>query len=468
MAQPRSATNHGSGGSSQVHSGLRGPTRFGSPGSEGGAGLWLRLGVPYSLLLIWLIFEFGRPSRPFGIPLLISVASLAVWVNTKDKQWARQTPWWFVLLGVAAIGVMLAENTYSAYWAARDMAVLFLCICLPLQSFTTSIGHVRVWIYTFLAVTFYVGVWAVTHGGYGPAGSDGAQDENYVAAMMGMSIALAYFSFFGEKRFTMKALLALSMVVSVGAIALGHNPSRGGFLGLCAVGLYCVSRSPRKGVGIGILGAMAIALLVIAGPAFWEEIRTSTDFQSGTGDMRLELWKAGLQMWIHNPLFGVGPGNFKWMVGEFQSAAQFEKFGRDLGGSVIAHSSHVEMLAEVGTIGALATAMLVWHTWRDLGRVRDEATRLYAADVSRDYLWIRCQADGLRAAILAILVNGVFLSLFYFSHLWLLLAVGTALPFIMRRRMAQDPGLPGPVAAPPPVRTRGGRSGVLARARRRA
>jgi hypothetical protein len=37
--------------------------------------------------------------------------------------------------------------------------------------------------------------------------------------------------------------------------------------------------------------------------------------------------------------------------------------------------------------------------------------------------------------MLAILVNGVFLSLLYFSHLWILLALGSAIPHVYRRRL---------------------------------
>ncbi len=98
-----------------------------------------------------------------------------------------------------------------------------------------------------------------------------------------------------------------------------------------------------------------IALALLAGPVFWTEIKTTTDYQTGTGDVRLEIWKTGLRMWEANPLFGVGAGNFRWVIQDYQSAEQFAKFGRSLGGSIIAHSLWVEMLAEVGALGALFT-----------------------------------------------------------------------------------------------------------------
>ena len=44
-----------------------------------------RLGVPFLLMLVWLGFEYGRPSNPFGIPLLISATLLVGWLFNKDK-----------------------------------------------------------------------------------------------------------------------------------------------------------------------------------------------------------------------------------------------------------------------------------------------------------------------------------------------------------------------------------------------
>jgi O-antigen ligase len=399
-----------------------------APGSTEG------LGFVYPLLLVWLVFEFGRPPNPFGIPLLISIVSLIAWVTTKDKQVGRTLVWWLVLLGVMGVGIVAAPNTYAAFWTAKGMAVLFLTICLPLQAQITSVRRVRLWIYSFLAVAGVVGVWAAAHGGYGPSGAGGGQDENYVAALMGMSIGLAYFSLFAEKRRLPKLMLGLSMLVSVAAIAGAGNPSRGGFIGLCAVGAYCIARSPRKMLGFGLLSLVGVALLALAGPAFWAEIATSTDYQSGTGDIRLEIWKAGLRMWEANPIFGVGAGNFKWVIGDYQSAAQLVKFGRSLGGTIIAHSSHVEMLAELGAAGALATGMLVWRTWTSLGPLRPTHPGVAGPRSSSAELdTLGCYADAIRAAIIAVLVNGVFLSLFYYSHLWLLLAVGGSLPFVAGR-----------------------------------
>jgi O-antigen ligase len=416
-----------------------------------------RLGTVFILSLLWLLFDLGRPPTPPGIPLLISTVMFFDWLNKKDKQWSKQTPLWFVLLGVVIISFPLAANTFEVYFATRLLGTLFLTVCLPLQALVTSVNRVRVWILALIGVAFYVGGWAVSHGGYGPSAANG-QDENYVATLMGMGVALAYFALFAEKRLGIKIMLGAAMGVFVAAMAVAGNPSRGGFLALCAVAAYCLARSPRKMLGLGVLGGVAVALFLVAGPSFWKEIETSTDYEDGTGDVRIEVWKAGLRMWQANPILGVGAGNFRWVIGDYQTAEQTAKFGRSLGGSIIAHSMHVELLAELGSVGFIVVAVLLWRVWTGLGKIRVEKPGPGQPPVHPDLLRLSCYADALRACILAVLVSGAFLSLLYYSHLWVLLAVGSALPFVHRRILEQHSG--GEPARPP-----AGRRTVPARGR---
>ena len=386
-------------------------------------------------LLVWMFFEYYRPPRPFGIPMMTSLALLVSWVLGK-KQWLPQTKWLLFLLVVMIAGIPVADNQYSAFWTTREMVIYFLCICIPLQSLMTTAYRARAWVLTFIVTGALVGLWGATHGGYGPSGSDGGQDENYVAALMGMTIPFAYFSIFSEKRFLLKVGFSLAIIFCVAAIALGDNPSRGGFLGLISVALYCLTRSPKKHIGFLVLAVVGVAFMLIAGETFWAEIATTTDYTSGTGNARLEIWKAGFRMWMSNPLIGVGPGNFRWVIGDYQSAEQFIKFGRSLAGSIIAHSSHVEMVAETGTLGLIATAAMTWRTWTDLGKVRDAIPKpVKGVPLDPDLVRIRCYADAIRAAIIAILVNGTFLSLYYYSHLWVLIALGSAFPLVLRSKI---------------------------------
>lgn len=410
------------------------------------------------LLSVWLLFEFGRPQNAFKIPMMIGIVSFITWVVRRNKQWTPQS-WCFLgLIGVMWVGVPFAANNFKAFWTSWDMMVFFLTIVLPLQSVLTSVVRLRIWIYTFLAISLYVAAWAFTHQGYGPSGADGAQDENYVAALVGMAIPFAYFALFADKRVWVKILLAGTIVIFCGAMVVQQNPSRGGFLGLVAVVLYCLWRSPRKLLGLGIISAGVVTVVLLAGPAYWAEIATSTDYQSGTGSMRIEVWKMAVRMWQAHPLIGVGARNLAWVLNDYQTPEQVAKLGRFLGGSIIAHSLHVELMAELGSAGIIMVAVLVGGTWRDLGRVQRKVLMPTGTQSeSRELVELRCYADATRASILAILVNGIFLSLLYYTHLWLLIGVGCAIPHVYRAMApAAEPLARAPVAV-------GRRSGVALR-----
>jgi O-antigen ligase len=301
-----------------------------------------------------------------------------------------------------------------------------------------SVRKIRIWIYTFVAVAVYVGGFAALNGGYGPAGAAGGQDENYVSAMMGMAIPFAYFSIFAEKRRLVRMVLALSIIVFLAANVAGTNASRGGFIGLCAAFLYCLARSPRKGLFLVLVLVIVAIVLPFAGPTYWEEISSIGKVDEGTADMRLEIWEIGMRMWRANPVLGVGAGNFRWMVGTFQSLEQLEKYGRDLGGSVVAHSLFVELVAELGTLGALVLLLLLWCTWKDLRPVRKSSPGEAAP--------LRYYADGVVGSVLACLVNGVFLSLLYYSYLWLLFMVGSAIALVWRSHVEAQPAAQAPGA----------------------
>jgi hypothetical protein len=125
------------------------------------------------------------------------------------------------------------------------------------------------------------------------------------------------------------------------------------------------------------------------------------------------------------------------VIGDYQTEEQMEKFGRSLGGSIIAHSTPVELLAELGSAGVLVVGVLFVGTWRGLGRIRVKKPRPGEPAPHPDLVRLSCYADGLRACLLAVVVSGAFLSLLYYSHLWVLLAAGSALPFVHAKTLAQ-------------------------------
>ena len=219
--------------------------------------------------------------------------------------------------------------------------------------------------------------------------------------------------------------------------------------------LYCLARSPRKWIGVIVLAAVALGVFAFAPPAYWDEISSISDTTEGTADMRLEIWSIGIRMWRANPVFGVGGGNFRWLVGTYQSAEQLDKYGRDLGGSIIPTACGWSCWRSSESRGARGRAPALAHV-KDLRQVvkSHRGARRHKTVRNRrpsaDALALRCSADGVMGAIIACCVNGIFLSLLYYSYLWIFVMLGSAIWFVARARTpVEAPASPaGQVALP--------------------
>jgi hypothetical protein len=103
---------------------------------------------------------------------------------------------------------------------------------------------------------------------------------------------------------------------------------------------------------------------------------------------RLELWSAGLRMWLDHPLLGAGPDNFRHRYTAYLAPGQYDD-------RLHANSLYVETLATLGLAGLAAlgglVAALVWSARRVL-RAPDPSARLLGL--------------GLAAALAAFFVHG--------------------------------------------------------------
>jgi len=393
------------------------------------------LGLPFLLLILYPVFDYGRPPNPMGIPMAISILLFLAWLAKPDKKWNAQILWFLLFLAGMTLGSIGTVNYGSAYFVTSAIAIVLLCICIPLIHFVDSMRKVSIFVDVLVLVFLYVGIWALFSGGNGPAGAHGAQDENYTSAMMCMAIPLAYFSIPLARSRVAKVFYMGALLVYVAAIVI--SSSRGGFLGLLAVALYCIYYSPRRKHALAALAGGALIALASAGPQYWEEMGTITDTSEATADTRLELWTIASRMFAANPVFGVGPGNFRWNVGIYQSAEQLEKFGRDLTYSILVHSTYFEILSELGAVGALLFALVVIRTFRDLNRARANAgtirdpSRGVEADEGRS---MRFYSLAISGSLVGFLVPAAFVSFTYFSHFWLMAALGVALTAIAQAR----------------------------------
>ncbi len=396
------------------------------------------LGYPTVLLMIWFLMEFCRPTYPLKIPLMISITLLAAWLLDRTKVLTPQVKLLIFFVAVMAISTPFAENYFSAYLVTRVTSIAILCIAIPLGHFVDSMRRFDALLRVWLVSIYYMALFAMTHGGFGPGGARAGLDENYTAMFLSIGIAFSFF-LVPATRSPLGKLVLLSLI-GFSALGIVVGFSRGGFLGMVAVAGYCWWRSPYKLVALFVAILLGGFVAAVAPAEYWDEVRTITATNEGTADVRLTLWGVATRMYLYNPILGVGPGNFPWNFFEYRTVEEAERYASEIGMNVT-HSFYFELIAEMGTAGLIAVGGLVYYNWRDLGRVgklvrrqrhliSSRRLRVPAAIGARhlaDMDRAQAYALGLKAAFLGFFVASAFLSTLYYTTFWILTAVTMSL-----------------------------------------
>jgi O-antigen ligase len=255
----------------------------------------------------------------------------------------------------------------------------------------------------------------------------GWQDENYAAALMTMAFPFAYFSIFVARK--VLARVAFAMVAGLFMAAVVVSFSRGGFLGMAVVLLYCVLRSPKRWPLLLVGPALAVGIAVFATPEYWTEMETISDTHEKTAELRLDLWEIAFRMFQANPLTGVGPANFVWNAGDYQSEEQFARYQRSLAASAVTHSVYFELLAELGLAGMIVVGGTLYRNYGDLRFVARETKKEHegASASSSDVRRARYYERAIAGSLIGVLTCGATVSILYYSYLWILTAMAVAL-----------------------------------------
>lgn len=213
-------------------------------------------------------------------------------------------------------------------------------------------------------------------------------------------------------------LFYLICMLAFGALILVCG-SRGAVVGGVAVIIAAWIRSPKKAWAVPALGMFVLGLVFLMPHASRERFESAASYKTDQTSLhRVQLWGAGIRMWADYPLLGVGPSNFQFVrAAEYPIAdTELEKL------AYVCHSQFIQILSELGTLGALGLVILLAAFFRVNSSVRK---RILMRGGNRQ-CWEYCLAAGLDLAMIGYLVSGAFVSVFWYPHIWILsgLAVG--------------------------------------------
>lgn len=251
-------------------------------------------------------------------------------------------------------------------------------------------------------------------GGHNAAGISKFGDNNQFALVLAMSIPLLGYLFFYSRRWFMR--LAFGGVALLIVFAVVATNSRGGLVGMAAVGAWIVLVGRHKIVG-AIAIALAAGLVVYLAPQDWTDrmntIQHADQDESFLG--RVNVWKISSAIAVEHPVFG---GGFRAVQSppvwdKFEDAPgllDFIETPRSTKSGRAAHSIWFEVLGDQGFVGFfLFIALLANAFWNrreilKLTRRRPEQLR-----------WATDLADLLAAVLVVYMVSGSLLSAAYFE-----------------------------------------------------
>lgn len=192
--------------------------------------------------------------------------------------------------------------------------------------------------------------------------------------LVGLPLTLAIF------QSTENKLIKLGSGLTAGGIgvAMAFSMSRGGFLGLVAVGagLLFLLKGVSVAKRLGFVLVAAGALVVAAPTTYWELmssiLRPTEDYNWTNPYGRRQVWMRGMGYMLSHPVTGIGIGNFTRAEGTLSEPAK--SFDLDPDRSRIkwsvAHNSFLETGAEMGIPGFFLFASLVFGGMIALRRLR--------------------------------------------------------------------------------------------------
>lgn len=356
-----------------------------------GGVFWLAGHPPAMLLLFFASLAIPVQRSLAGLPLNAADGLLVLWcvfwpfMMRRDgapalEQWRVPTLVWAILPFVLAVALAQVGSISQVASLKQGLRIVEWFVVLPVL-LTVFAPHPRFWRFASLALLLVPCLFAidglveVATGGRsltgmlgipppippgdaeqirhtfdisGRAGSAfGGAQGLAMYLVMTMSVAIAHLLRAPERG--LRWVAAISLVISLAGLAA--TQSRGGVLGALALGLVmAMAAGPtarRMVIALLLLGGVVVGVALTLWPGWDGSIASLVPGRQEAVLDRLIIWGVVRDVFLDNPLTGVGLGNFR---DEFFARGAW--LNVELGyASVHAHNTYLEILAGTGALG---------------------------------------------------------------------------------------------------------------------
>ena len=409
----------------RIHGGKQAPDTV--PDAAALKGMYLAV-MGYLFLTFYRVHEF-IPALKIIRPLqFLALVIIVLWFKHRPPL-PKGEPlirWQLIFLGVMLMGVVVVVNHY---WWLNTIVDFVMYLVMFSGGLVAVCRHAvyRQKILRFLLITFLLlGLWALTHNGTGPVDC-WLEDENDIAGVFVVGACLAYAMRTESPSRKWRWLAILTGGICLAALVA--TDSRGGFVALvvtvAAIALFS-GKFIRTGIVIIVIGLAALPFVPASYIGEVGSIEGGAESYGKTEGQEMEriyTWRRGWEMFLANPVIGVGAGNFSWAISGFETTykARVQRGARRQIAGRAAHSIYFTLLPELGLAGTFAYLMIMIRSvWRARKTLRSPVT------VHEDGS-MRMIALFIGPALIGYSVAGVFISVLWYPMLWLLVSLAIVL-----------------------------------------
>jgi len=260
---------------------------------------------------------------------------------------------------------------------------------------------------------------------YGPGLSIIGDNNHFALAMIALIPIVFYLHNRSSHKLVKLALLG-SMLLMLATIM--GTFSRGGLLGIVAVGGLAFMRHPKKMRNTLILIPLVIGALAFAPDSWSDRMDTISEASQDNSFMgRVIAWKQSTLLALDHPVFGGGFHAIQDFAIWMNYAQEFHKLSfipTDEPNPVrafAAHSIYFQTLGDLGFVGLGIFLAILISSWRNA------SATIRAARDQPEWHWARDLAKALQYTLFAYVVSGAALNMAYFDFMYMIFAVLVAL-----------------------------------------
>lgn len=385
---------------------------------------WTAMVIP-----TYFVYSFAL-SIPFN--KVVALLTLLAWAASREPKRIRFDSTMTLLVVFTVFGTLsflLGIGDFDISMTEWSKFVKIIALSFVVVGLITSKERIDALLYAvYLSLGFHgilEGAKFLASGGghnvWGPGGSV-IGDNNHFALALVMVLPLVFYLFKQARRRVLKLALIASSILVVAAIM--GTFSRGGLIGVAAVGFYALMRTGNKIKYLMYVLPLLVAAAVFAPDRWTNRMDTISDAGGDSSfGLRIVAWKQSVLIALDNPILGGGFHAVQDKPVWVTYSQQFERLSFipsqpvDPTRARAAHSIYFQVLGDMGFVGLAIFLCLLASSWRNATVVE------LSTKQKPEFFWARDLAVSLKYSLIAYMVSGAALSMAYFDFAYAILAL---------------------------------------------